>query len=287
LLIRIDTETWTTLDSKGEIPSPRSGMSMNNIGNKLLLFGGSGSSSKFFNDIQIYDPLVNEWITPAELSNKLQPQRAGHNSVLVDRNLYIIGGSCGTNYLSKISVLEIYPPPSISANEPKELNVLAKGLTEFLNSKELSDVTFTIEGKPFYCHRIVLAAVSEYFRAMFKSGMKESHESIIPISGITYELFEEFITYIYTGILKLKEFANQEDCVTHYIELVKIADRFMIDDIKKQCEVALVKYITHENASTLEETADLYKANQLKDYIMWYRSTQHSEIKTLENPALN
>eukprot|EP00826_Nyctotherus_ovalis_P060168 TRINITY_DN8419_c0_g2_i2.p1 TRINITY_DN8419_c0_g2~~TRINITY_DN8419_c0_g2_i2.p1 ORF type:complete len:391 (-),score=68.69 TRINITY_DN8419_c0_g2_i2:124-1296(-) len=285
--LALDTETWSTVDPRGEIPSPRSGMSMSNIGDRLLLFGGSGSSSKFFNDIQIYDPLLNEWVTPAELSNKLQPQRAGHNSVLVDRNLYIIGGSCGSNYLSKISVLEIYPPPAVAAGESRERNSFFKGLAEFLNSSEHSDITFLVEGRPFHCHRVVLAAVSEYFRAMFKSGMKESRESSVAITGVSYRLFEEFMRYIYTGELKVAEDSSPEECIRHYIELMRVADQFMIDEIKRQCEVVLLKFITPANAAELEEAAEMYKAGQLKAYIQWYRNTQQEEDKILKKPVIN
>jgi hypothetical protein len=38
---------------------------------------------------------------------------------------------------------------------------------EYVNSKTLTDVTFNVEGRPFYAHRIALLASSEAFRAMF------------------------------------------------------------------------------------------------------------------------
>ena len=38
---------------------------------------------------------------------------------------------------------------------------------EYVNSKTLTDVTFHVEGRPFYAHRIALLASSEAFRAMF------------------------------------------------------------------------------------------------------------------------
>lgn len=55
---------------------------------------------------------------------------------------------------------------------------------EYVNSKTLTDVTFNVEGRPFYAHRIALLASSEAFRAMFGqvsglcrcgAGVRESH----------------------------------------------------------------------------------------------------------------
>jgi hypothetical protein len=39
---------------------------------------------------------------------------------------------------------------------------------------ELTDVILVFEGKRIPCHRIVLASQCDYFRAMFRSGLKES-----------------------------------------------------------------------------------------------------------------
>lgn len=38
---------------------------------------------------------------------------------------------------------------------------------EFVNNKTLADVTFQVEGRPFYAHRIALLASSDHFKAMF------------------------------------------------------------------------------------------------------------------------
>jgi hypothetical protein len=36
-----------------------------------------------------------------------------------------------------------------------------------LNNPEFSDVTFIVEGKPFYGHKIIISQLSEKFKAMF------------------------------------------------------------------------------------------------------------------------
>ena len=42
------------------------------------------------------------------------------------------------------------------------------------SSDEYSDVTLVVEGQPFSAHRVILAARSDYFRALLFGGMRES-----------------------------------------------------------------------------------------------------------------
>lgn len=44
---------------------------------------------------------------------------------------------------------------------------------QYVNNKTLADVTFIVEGREFYAHRIALLASSDHFRAMFGSGFGE------------------------------------------------------------------------------------------------------------------
>lgn len=52
---------WTEVIIEGDKPSPRAGMSLTNIEDRLVLFGGSGHSALCYNDLQIYDPVTNKW----------------------------------------------------------------------------------------------------------------------------------------------------------------------------------------------------------------------------------
>lgn len=78
-------------------------MSLTNVEDKLVLFGGSGHSALCYNDLQIYDPMTNKWTLVKSRfmeTDADQPQpRAGHSANLCGKFLYIIGGSYGPNYL--------------------------------------------------------------------------------------------------------------------------------------------------------------------------------------------
>ena len=62
-----------------------------------------------------------------------------------------------------------------------------------------------IESKHFHAHRVILAARSTYFRALFYGGLRESQQTnqIIELKECKAEAFEILLLYIYTGKIRL------------------------------------------------------------------------------------
>jgi hypothetical protein len=56
------TSTWTCPRVGGVLPHPRAGMTITSNRGKLYLFGGSGTSAKCFNDLQILDRQEMVWL---------------------------------------------------------------------------------------------------------------------------------------------------------------------------------------------------------------------------------
>nr|XP_023695278.1 kelch-like protein 33 [Paramormyrops kingsleyae] len=65
------------------------------------------------------------------------------------------------------------------------------------------DVELEAEGQSFHAHRVILAASSDYFRAMFTSGMRESHQPIITLLSLGSVELETLIDCSYSGTLPL------------------------------------------------------------------------------------
>lgn len=92
---------------------------------------------------------------------------------LVDCRLYIIGGSYGQDYLKDVYILDSDPCPDFTEqDEQRQQEGLTKkrlfsGIHQMLNKQEFSDITFMVDGKPFYGHKIVISQLSEKFKAMF------------------------------------------------------------------------------------------------------------------------
>ncbi|GKV42776.1 hypothetical protein SLEP1_g50144 [Rubroshorea leprosula] len=68
---------------------------------------------------------------------------------------------------------------------------------QYVNNATLSDVTFLVEGRRFYAHRICLLASSDAFRAMFDGGYREKDARDIEIPNIRWEVFELMMRHSY------------------------------------------------------------------------------------------
>ncbi len=85
------TNTWQT---KASMPTPRADLSANIIDDKIYLIGGKryASSSPFYGETninEVYDPSADTWETKLPIPTAV----IGYGSVVVDKSLYIMGGS--------------------------------------------------------------------------------------------------------------------------------------------------------------------------------------------------
>jgi hypothetical protein len=67
----LDTETsnWTCPRVGGVLPHPRAGMTLTALRGRLFLFGGSGTSAKCFQDLQILDRQETAWLDVTQYSD--------------------------------------------------------------------------------------------------------------------------------------------------------------------------------------------------------------------------
>ena len=59
--------------------------------------------------------------------------------------------------------------------------ILLSKCAKFREQSEFIDVSLKVGEEMFLAHRIVFAASSDYFHAMFARGMKESHQDVIEL----------------------------------------------------------------------------------------------------------
>ena len=184
-MFNIASYYWSQVAVVGESPAPRAGMELCNVNDHLYLFGGSGPHAYCFNDLYTFDLASSTWdhCNGQVDLDKSPNARAGHSMTLVDCKLYIIGGSYGQEYLKDVYILDTDPCPDFGSSDREAvargtpIQRLQNGLRSMLNSKELSDVTFVVEGRPFYGHKIIISQLSEKFKAMFHQGKDANSES--------------------------------------------------------------------------------------------------------------
>ncbi|KAJ8369075.1 hypothetical protein SKAU_G00091030 [Synaphobranchus kaupii] len=116
---------------------------------------------------------------------------------------------------------------------------ITHGLKQLLDAQQLCDVTLLVEGKKFMCHRVLLAAVSPYFRAMFTSPLVESRLTEIRLEEVTPSVMETVIQFVYTGEAGLS-LDTAED-------LFVAANRLQVMPLQDLCSRFLFEHLSVEN----------------------------------------
>lgn len=349
----LDTETgvWTRPRIGGELPYPRAGMTLTALRGRLYLFGGSGTSSKCFNDLQILDRKEMAWLNVTQIKDSLATsgssasqhsqhgdssqsgqtdgdsnehassdwraqdigaqraatlasaasqsgnpndedgiatifvqgngpgRRAGHTATAVDRQIFVFGGSCGSDYLNDFFVLDTDPIPYIEIAEPTSIQQCERRLRHFYNDEEFSDVTFIVEGREIYGHKLILSLVSDCFQAMFTTkhgggtgGFRESSSDCteIEIPNCTYDAFLTMIEYIYTGqtpkvdVVVASTGVADGQAIERVVNLLELADLYFLEHLKQLCERMLKPAITPETVEYFLQISQKTNARQLE-----------------------
>ncbi|XP_023313625.1 speckle-type POZ protein B-like [Trichogramma pretiosum] len=131
-----------------------------------------------------------------------------------------------------------------------------------LFNENLSDVKLrTACGKEIPAHRIVLAAASSVFQAMFSHDMLENQSQSVDMIDISYEAAVEMLRYIYTGSVETEELSAIAD-------LLAAADKYQLEGLKHKCEKILVSKLTAGNCVEILIIADKYSASSLKKKVI-------------------
>ncbi|XP_076934594.1 ARM REPEAT PROTEIN INTERACTING WITH ABF2-like [Bidens hawaiensis] len=144
----------------------------------------------------------------------------------------------------------------VDAGPPSPISQVYLG-EQYVNNPTLSDVTFLIEGKRFYAHRICLLASSDAFRAMFDGGYKEKDAKDIEIPNIRWDVFELMMRYIYTGSVDVNLEIAQD--------LLRAADQYLLEGLKRLCEYTIAQDIRVDNVSLMYDLSEAFNAVSLRN----------------------
>ncbi|CAB0040312.1 unnamed protein product [Trichogramma brassicae] len=73
------------------------------------------------------------------------------------------------------------------------------------NNRMLTDVALEVGDKVLWAHKIVLAASSSYFTAMFTGGLKETNMARVKLEGVCPTSVDQLIHFMYTGEVGVSE----------------------------------------------------------------------------------
>ena len=106
--------------------------------------------------------------------------------------------------------------------------ILLSKCAQFRDEGEFIDVRLKVGEDVFPAHRIVLAASSDYFHAMFTDGMKESNQEVIELKdeSISPDALKIVMDSIYTGDLHVNE--------ENVFEVLAAADHLQVTSVAQQ-----------------------------------------------------
>lgn len=136
----------------------------------------------------------------------------------------------------------------------------------FLNNPDMSDVTFIVEGKPFYGHKVLLITASERFHSLLAStGTDGSPNKEIHISDVKYNTFQMMMSYLYCGGTE-----SLKTNVPDLLELLSAASLFKLGTLQRHCQVICSKHISPENAVNIYKTAKAHGLSELSCFCEGY-----------------
>ncbi|XP_072241566.1 ankyrin repeat and BTB/POZ domain-containing protein 3-B isoform X1 [Leuresthes tenuis] len=154
-----------------------------------------------------------------------------------------------------------YPIPKLSEIKRKQSSRLDP---HFLNNKEMSDVTFLVEGKPFYAHKVLLFTASNRFKSLL-ANRPCGENTCIEISNVKYHIFQLVMQYLYFGGTDALHIRN-----TNIMELLSAAKFFQLEALQRHCEIICCKNINTETCVEIYNHTKFLDAPDLASYIEGY-----------------
>mmetsp|Transcript_36717 Transcript_36717/g.59330 ORF Transcript_36717/g.59330 Transcript_36717/m.59330 type:complete len:445 (+) Transcript_36717:121-1455(+) len=125
-----------------------------------------------------------------------------------------------------------------------------------VESVSAADETDTAFAAVIYAHKAILVCRSDYFRALFSSGMKESMQEVIEVNGFDYDTFLGMLQFLYTG--SVDRFRERR------YALFEIADHYNLKELRAEAEAFIRKDLKADNAVEILEFADRFDSAELK-----------------------
>lgn len=140
----------------------------------------------------------------------------------------------------------------------EHLYQLSGSLTLLYLNEEYSDITLVVEGQRLPAHKVILAVRSEYFRALFYGGMKESKQTEVVLNDAPIASFKALLKYVYSGHMSLSSMS--EDVI---LDTLGLAHLYGFEELETPISKTLRQLLSLKNVCAILDTARLYGLEQL------------------------
>ncbi|XP_065207934.1 speckle-type POZ protein-like [Planococcus citri] len=242
------------------------------VGAKFYFLDGKGKEENVHQYCEIFKPGTKEstWGYASFISKTaLLKPNPGQEILHEDTLTVVCELKIATSNSTTIETVQrCSAKPTISESD------VLKSLERLLLNQDLIDVTFSLNDKKFGAHKIILAARSSVFAAMFKHDMEENQLNIVDIPDMKPEVFKAFLQYLYTDKTPDPGMAR---------ELLVAAEKYDVNSLKLLCEEMLLEDLSEENATDVLVFADLHLAEHLKKQVIFCIKTHFARITSTQS----
>lgn len=153
---------------------------------------------------------------------------------------------------------------------PWHMKKAFKVMNELRSQNLLCDVTIVAEDMEISAHRVVLAACSPYFHAMFTGEMSESRAKRVRIKEVDGWTLRMLIDYVYTAEIQVTEENVQV--------LLPAAGLLQLQDVKKTCCEFLESQLHPVNCLGIRAFADMHACTDLLNKANTYAEQHFSDV---------
>ncbi|MEE6492434.1 hypothetical protein FKM82_016577 [Ascaphus truei] len=132
---------------------------------------------------------------------------------------------------------------------------LLQGLNLLRQHQELCDIVLQVGDVKIHAHKVVLASVSPYFKAMFTGNLSEKENSQVEFQCVDEAALQAIIEYAYTGTV----FISQETVES----LLPAANLLQIKLVLKECCAFLESQLDPGNCIGISRFAETYGCHEL------------------------
>ncbi|KAF4104511.1 kelch repeat and BTB domain-containing protein 3 isoform X1 [Onychostoma macrolepis] len=145
----------------------------------------------------------------------------------------------------------------------------------------LFDFSVRVQEETLPCHRCVLAACSDFFRAMFELDMRERDDGAVTLSNLSPQAVHTFLDFAYSGEIEIRE--DNVDM------LFQLASFLQVGFLSRACSDFLVQMLDLCNCLQLLALAEGYGSSRLlhraTDFVTQNFHALSSAPDFLEMPA--
>ncbi len=136
------------------------------------------------------------------------------------------------------------------------------------------DLILEVEGRQLTTHRCILAANSQFFYTMFRSGMKESNQKLLSLQSVCFTAMSLILDYFYTREIVI----NDENV----LDLLNASSFLLVTPVKNACIQFVYRRLSYDNCFSVLQIVEQFGADELAEKATNYIKTNFSHVVNSE-----